>query len=271
MLWQRVRLALLVCSFAALAALPGRVTAGCAPACCTVAVTECVPETCTVMKTCYRTECRQECYTAYRCEYAPEVRTRTYTTCSYQPETHTEVHNHCVCVPCVEQRTVMKPCYTCQPVVHMVCHTEDHGHWECHEEICPPSLCDRIKHCFHHDCCCECPKTRTVRCWVPCPVTVQVPVTRYVRTCTYQPVTVCVTTYRTEVRQEVCNVTCYRSVPVTHTENYTVMVPHTVPYQATRTVAVCVPYQVPVTVTHMVSHTVLQQIPVVEACCCCCP
>jgi hypothetical protein len=268
MVSQRTRLALLAGSFLMVALVVSRASAGCAPGCATVCVTEMVPECCQVMQTCYRNECHQEAYTAYRCVLTPEVRTRTYTVCSYQPEECTEVHNYTVCVPCVEQRTVMQPCYSCQPVVHMVCHTEDHGHWECCEEPCGPTLCDRLHHMCHHDCCMPC-RTKTVKHWVPCPVTVQCPVTKWVRTCEYHPTTVCVTTYRHEVRQEVCHVTHYHSVPVTKTETYTVCVPHTVPYQATRTVNVCVPYQQAVTVTHLVPHVVQKQVPVVEACCCC--
>src|SRR5207248_5914047 len=43
----------------------------------TVCVREWVPEPCTYTRTTYKTECRQEAYTAYRCEVVPETKTRT--------------------------------------------------------------------------------------------------------------------------------------------------------------------------------------------------
>ena len=66
-------------------------------------------------------------------------------------------------------RTSLMPCWTCKPCVHMVCKCEDHGHWECREVCCKPSLCERLRRCCHHDCCDDCcpPPTKTVRVWVP--------------------------------------------------------------------------------------------------------
>jgi hypothetical protein len=275
MLWRYLQAALLACGFAIVAAVPGQAGDGCcAPAPCapafrTVCSTEWVPETYTCTRTSYHTEYHQETYTAYRCEAVPEVRTRTYTVCHLVPETHTEVRNVCVSVPCVEQRTIMQPHWVCVPVTHFVCKTEDHGHYECCEVPCKPSLCDRLhKLCHRNECCCEeeCVKTKIVKRWVPCPVTIQIPVTKMERHCEYHPVTISVPTCRQEVHQESFQVCSYQSVPEVRTENYTVMVTHTVPYQTTRTVATCVPCQVPVTLTRLVPHTVAHQVPVCGGC-----
>jgi hypothetical protein len=269
-----VRLALLSAVCTTAAALAARAGDCCAPAgdCCapafrTVCCTEWRPETYLATRVCNRTEYRQETYTAYRCEYVPEVRTRTYTVCRSVPEVHTEWRTHCVSVPCVETRTVMKPCWTCVPVTHMVCKTEDHGHYECREVCCRPSLCSRVRKCFSHDCCDDCcpPPTKTVQVWVPCKVTVQVPVTHMQRVCEYRPVTCTVTTCRHDVRREAYQVTTCRMVPECRTENYTVMVPRQVAVPCTRTVPVCVPYTETVTLTRMVPVTVQKQVPV--ACC----
>jgi hypothetical protein len=241
----------------------------CAPAFRTVCCTEWHPEAYQATRVSYRTECREVASTTYRCEYTPEVRTRTVTTCSMVPEVHTEMRSYCVSVPCVEQRTVMQPCWTCQPSVHMTCKCEDHGHYECREVCCKPSLCERLHKCCHrHDCCDDCcpPPTKTVQVWVPCKVMVQVPVTTYKRVCEYRPVTCTVTTCRHEMRQEAVQVTCCKMVPVCHTENYTVMVPHQVAVPCTRTVSVCVPYTEAVTLTRMVPCTVQKQVPVLACC-----
>jgi hypothetical protein len=240
-----------------------------APAFRTICCTEWRPEAYQATRVCYRTEYHQETYTAYRCEYVPEVRTRTVTVCRMVPEVRTELRTYCVSVPSVETRTVMKPCWTCRPVTHVVCKTEDHGHYECHEVPCGPSLCDRVRKCFRrHDCCDECEpvRTKTVRCWVPCPVTVQVPVTRMERVCEYRPVTFTVTTCRQEVRQQPVTMTVCRPVTEVRNETYTVCVPRQVAVPCTRTVPVSVPYTQTVTLTRMVPYTVQKQVPV-AACC----
>jgi hypothetical protein len=288
MVWKSVRVALIVGVCTAAATLAARAgdcgapAAGCgAPAaeCCapqfrTVCCTEWVPEPYQCTRTCYHTEYRQQTSTTWRCEYTPEQRTRTYTVCKMVPEVRTEWRTVCVSVPCVEQRTVMKAHWTCKPVVHMVTKWEDHGHYECHMVPCKPSCRDRLKKCFHHNDCCEdcCQPMKEVRCWVPCKVCVQCPVTTYQRCCEYVPVTCNVTTCRTELRKEACQVTCCHPVTECRTETCTVMVPHQVAVPCTRTVAVCVPSQETVTLTRLVPHTVQKQVPVTpcgnEAPCC---
>jgi hypothetical protein len=284
MVWQSVRtvLAAGVC-IAALAVVSracdggagcdsgcGTPAAECAaPAFRTVSCTEWRPETYQSTRTVNRTECRQEAYTAYRCEMTSEVRTRTVTSYQMVPEVRTEVRNVCVSVPCIETRTVMQAHWTCKPVTCMVTKWEDHGHYECREVPCRESLCHRMKKHMHHDCCEECcpPPTKTERCWVPCKVAVQVPVTHMQRTCEYVPVTCQVTTCKQEVRQESYQVTCNKCVPVARTENYTVCVPHQVAYTAYRTVSVCVPHQEVVTLTRLVPCTVQKQVPVAQCGC----
>jgi hypothetical protein len=272
---QRVRFALLAGVLAAVTS-PARAGDCCAPSCTpctrTVCCTEWVPEQYQCTRTVYKTEYKQEAYTAYRCEYTSEVRTRTCTVYKKVPEYTTQVCNYNVCVPCWEERTVMKPHYTCKPVTKIVRKCVDQGHWECREVPCGPSFCDRVRKCFHHDCCEECcVKTKTVKCWVPCKVWVECPVTVMERCCEYQPCTIKVCTYKTECRQKTVQVCTWKCVPEVHTENYTVCTPHQVPYQATRCVAVCVPCQETVTMCRMVAKTVVKQVPCCESCCspCC--
>jgi hypothetical protein len=270
MVWQPVRTALLFGAVAAVAVSTARADcnpapAPCAPAMRTITVTECVPEQYQATRTAYKVECKQETYTAYKTECVPETRTRVVTTYKRIPEMRTEVRNVCVRVPCVETRTVMKKSWHTENVTTMVCRTVDRGHYECREV--PDrwaDFCNRVRHsCSRHDCCepCPCPATKTVKCWVPCKVTEQVPVTHCKRVCVETPCTVQVTVYRTETRQETHQVCSYRCVPEQRTETYTVNTSRCVPYQATRTVRVCVPYQETVTCTRMVARQVTRQVP----------
>jgi hypothetical protein len=274
MVWQPVRIALLFGAVAAVAVSPARADCTPAPApCCppatkTITVTECVPETFKTTRTAYKTECKVETYTAYKTECVPETRTRTCTTYTKVPEVHTECRNVCVKVPVCEERVCMKKCWKNETVTTMVCKTVDKGHYECKEvpDHCK-ELCNRIgRLCHrHNDCCCEpapCPATKTVKCWVPCMVTEQCPVTCCKKVCYEVPVKTTVTVCKTEIRQEKFQVCTYKCVPVTKTECYTVNVSKCVPYQATRTVQVCVPFQEVVTCTRMVSRTVTREVPV---------
>jgi hypothetical protein len=233
----------------------------------TIQVTECVPEQYQTTRTAYRIECKQEAYTAYRTVCVPETRTRVCTVYKRVPEVRTEVRNVCVRVPVVEERTCIQRRWETQQVTTMVCKTVDRGHYECREV--PDrwkEFCNRVRRCGrrHDDCCepCPPPPTKTVKCWVPCKVTEQVPVTTCKRVCVEVPVKVNVTVCRTVVRQEKVQVCAYRCVPEQRTETYTVNVTRCVPYQATRTVRVCVPYQETVTCTRMVARTVTRTVPV---------
>jgi hypothetical protein len=279
MVWQRIRIALLVGALAALAAPSARAEEGCcnpapcAPQFCTIRVTECVPETYQAKRIVYKTVCKEEKYTAFKCVTVPEKRTRTCTVYKTIPEVRTVTRLVSECVPCVEDRVVMKPCYKTVTETHMVKRCVSKGHYECREVPCHRSgfreglghLCRR-----NHDSCCEpCPPpTKTVKVWVPCPVYEDVPVTRCRRVCEYQPEVRKVTTYKHVTREVKSQVTCYRSVPECRTEEYTVLVSRQVPYQATRLVSVCVPHEETVTCTRLVPRVVERQVPVSEAPCC---
>jgi hypothetical protein len=234
-----------------------------------------VPEHYTTTRTAYRTECKQEAYTAYRCVWVPQTRTRVVTRCNMVPSVETRCRTVCTMVPTVEHKVVCKRHYSYVTETHMACRTVDHGHYECKEvPCCWKSMCNHMRHmCHRHDCCEEeCPPpTRTVKCWVPCLVTEQYPVTKCRKVCTVEQVTVPVTVCRPVYRQETYQVTVCRPVPVQHTETYTVCVPQTVPYQAYRTVRVCVPYQETVTSCRMVPRVVTRQVPAPVAECCSSP
>jgi hypothetical protein len=292
MIWQRVRLALLAAAMVA-STLPLRaddkadadkdkaaddkpaaekiappVSAAPAAEYRTICVNEWVPEQYTCTRTVYKTETRTETYTAYRCETVPEQRTRTVTTYRVTCETQMQPRTVVTCVPVQEERTVMKTFWTCKPVTCMVTRCVDRGHYECQEVPCGPTLKERFhKLCSRHSCECEpeCPRTKTVKVWVPCKVTEQVPVTRMERVCETRPVTCTVTTYRRVEKQEMVPVTVRKCIPETHTENYTLCVSHVVPFQATRNICVCVPSQETYTATRMVCRTVTKKVPV-ETC-----
>jgi hypothetical protein len=262
-----VRKAALLSAVLAAVAGPARAEDGCcspppcAPAMRTIYVTECVPQTYTTTRTVYRTECRTEPYTAYRCESVPEVRERVVTTYQRVAECRPEVRRYCVSVPCCEERTVMKPCWSTVTETVMRTRCVDRGHYECREvPVHRVSLHRR----HHGDCCDPCPPppcTRTVKVWVPCKVTECYPVTHCKRVCTMVPTVVKVNTCRQEWREQTVNVTHYRCVPVSHTVKYTCYTTRTVPYQATRTVSVCVPHQETVTCTRYVTRCVARQVP----------
>jgi hypothetical protein len=244
----------------------------CTPCVRTVCCKEWVPETYQCSRTVYRTETRQETCTAYRCECVPETRTRTCTVYKTVPEVRAITKNVCVCVPVVEERTVMQTCVSYKTETVMKRRCVDHGHYECCEVPCGPTFRERLhKLCHRHKGCCDecepcCVRTKTVRKWVSCPTWEEYPTTCCRRVCESKPVTCKVCTYRREVRQESCQVTCYKCVPETRTENYTCYVRRSVPYQTTRTVCVCVPHQESYTATRMVCRTVTKQVPV-ETCC----
>ena len=280
MLWQCARFALLAGVCLAGTALPVRAEdapaappGASAPATCKVQVTEWVPEPYKCLRTCYRLEPRQECYTAYRCECVPEKRTVTCTTYKMVTECRDVTRCYYVCVPCCEERVVMQPHWTCKPVCKTVRKCVDLGHYECREVPCRPTLCERIKRLCHRDCGCECPRTEIKKVWVTCPTIVETQVTCMERVCEYRPVTCKVTVYKKELRQETCKVNVCRCVPECRTEEVTVMVQKLVPYQATRTVCVCVPHQEEVTLTRMVCRVVEKEVPVAPCCTvsCCSP
>jgi hypothetical protein len=233
-------------------------------------VTEWVPEHVKTTRTAYRMEQRQEKYTAYRCEYFPEERTRTVTVHKMVPEVQNVVRTYCVSVPVVEERTVMQAHWTCRPVTKMVCKTVDNGHYECREVPCGPTLRDRLRKLCGKECCDPCPRTKIEKVWVSCPTVIQTPVTTMERVCEHRPVVVRVNTCRLEQRQENVQVTVHRCVAENRVEKFTVNVAKQVPYEAVRTVCVCVPYQEEVTVCRMVACVVEREVAVSTSCGDCC-
>jgi len=243
---------------------------GCAPTTCTVWVNEWVNETVPCTRTVYKKECRTEEYTAYKQECVQE--TRNVTTYRKVCETVNEMRTVCVTVPCVEERTVYKTVTVCKPVTHVTKKCEDHGHYECKEVPCGSSFGHSLFHkkdscdtCASScgSCgttCCEPVKTKTVKVWVACPVTVE-------KCCTKMEKV-------KECHAEVCKVTVCKKVqktecvPVTHVKCIaechpcTVNVMKCVPYKATRTVEVCVPCKETVMVTHCVCKKVAKEVPV---------
>jgi hypothetical protein len=297
MLWQRTRIALLTCALVALTGLtasgqeekdkpkgekiapptaekapaPLPAATPCPPKTCTVWVNEMVQEQYPCTRTVYTKECKTEEYTAYKTECVPEVRTRCVTTYKTVCETVNTTRTVCVKVPVCEERTVMKSYTVCKPVTHTTRKCEDHGHYECKEVPCGPSLHDRFKKLGHHnDCCepaCECVRTKTVKVWVPCPVWVEQTCTKMEKFTECRPEVIKVNVCKTEFKTEVVPVTRTRCVPESHEEKYTVNISRCVPYKATRTVEVCVPHTETFMATRCVCKKVAKEVPVVESCC----
>lgn len=281
MIWQRARFALLAAMLVAAAALPVRAEEDKKPATgdaakpapaqqyCTVWVKEMVSEPYTCTKTTYKVECKEEKYTAYKCEWVPEEKTRTVTVCKTVPETKTVMKKVVTCVPTCEERTVMQSHWVTHKVTVMEKKCVDKGHYECKEVECGPSLSDRLHHMVaKHSCGCEneceakCPRTKTVKCWVPCPTWIECPKTKCERVCETKPVTCKVTVYKRVEKEEPCTVTTCKVVQEQKTEKYTCMVKKETPYEATRIVKKCVPVQETVTGTRMVCKMVEKKVPV---------
>src|SRR5262249_40571696 len=153
----------------------------------------------------------------YRCESVPVVREQVYTAYRRVPEMQTQVRRVCVNVPTVEERTVMKPCWTTQTVTTYTTKCVDRGHYECREVYSPRAAIGTRAHNHHPRNACSpppCPTpTKTVKVWVPCMVQIQVPHTTCKRVCTMVPTKVCVTVCRQVVREETYNVCVWRCVP----------------------------------------------------------
>jgi len=185
MLLRRVCCLLLAGAFAASAgrAAGDDCCSPCAPVTtCKVRVIEMVAEQVPVTRTSYRTECREEAYTAYRCETFTETKPCTRTVYKKVCETVMETRTHCVRVPVVEQRTCYKTVWKSVPVTETRKVMVDRGHYEC--QTCPaqPSILDRLCH-KKNDCCDPCPKMVTKKVWVPCMVCEEKCVTTCKRVC----------------------------------------------------------------------------------------
>jgi hypothetical protein len=231
-----------------------------------VMVTQYVPQPYETVQTVYKIEFKEEKFTAFRCVTVPVEQTRNITVCKSVPETRDVVVTRYECVPTVEERVVTRNVMTTQPVQTMVTRCVDKGgHYECREVPCGSSrlfghhgLCGK-RSC--DDCGAECPPpTRTVKCYVPNMVTVQVPVTTYRCVCTPVTEKVKVTVNKTVAHKETVKVTTCRTVTEVVPQKCTVNVVKQVPYEATRKIAVCVPVQQKVTLTRMVPVQVEKEI-----------
>jgi len=301
MLFKRVRLALLVCSLVAVAALTVRAddkapdkkpeaipapaaaapapaaSSDCGPTYKTVCVTEYVPESYTATRTVYKTECVPQKYTTYKTECTTETRTRNVTCYKTVTEVVDEVRTVCVCTPVQEERTIMKHVVTCVPVTTMTCKTIDKGHYECKEVECGPTLGERLHGLFakrHSSCGCDtgcgcepscgcetaCPRTKTVKVWVACKETIQVPCTRMERHVECVPEKCMVTVNKMVPTQKTFKVCKTRCIPETKCETYCVSVPHQVAVECTRMVSRCVPCTETYTACRMVAKTVEKKV-----------
>jgi hypothetical protein len=263
-----------------------------------VYVNEWVPEQYQTTRTTYRTEYREEAYTAYRTENVqetrtrnvtkyvsvPTVETRTITEYVKVPSVETRTITKTVMVPCVETRTVFDKVAVCKPV------TVNHrklvrlGHWECKEveplfakcgkscdpcnpcgNSCTPTRTKRVwVHCPEYQDCCE---TKMVKSWECVPRTCQVTVCK--PQCVTETVQVNVCKCVAQCRQVQCTVN--KCVAQTCQETYTCCVPKCVAYQATRKVAHCVPCTENVTCCRMVCRQVAKTVadcnPCETSCC----
>jgi hypothetical protein len=289
MVWQR---ALLCGAVALAAAIPVRAQdepkkaepipapAAAAPAPCTrkITVYEWVPEKYTTTRTVYKKECREETYTAYKCETVPVQKTREVVCYRKVPCVEKKIVECCVCVPVCEERTVMQKRTVCKPVCKTVRKCVDQGHWECKEVPCGPTLHDRLKKCFakKNDCCdpcanncCEpepCPRTKTVKVWCAKPTWVETQVTCMEKVTECVPVTCKVTVYKKVMQKKEVNVCTYKCIAEKKTECYTCYEQRKVATQCKRMVQVCVPCQEQVTCCRMVCKAVEKEVAIANEC-----
>jgi hypothetical protein len=248
------------------------VVESCAPAYRTITVNEWVPEHYEATRTVYKTEYVTEKFTAYRTECVPETRTYARTITKLVPVVSEQVRTVYKCVPTVETRTIVKKVVVCTPVTTVVRKCVDKGHWECCQEPCGPTMCDRIRKCCN-PCYEPCPRFKTKKVWVSCPVWIETPCTKIVRTVQCVPETCQVTVNKMIPVQETFKVCTTRCVNEVVNETCTVYVKRCVPFEATRCVARCVPVIEKYTACRLVCRPVCKQVPVCAPSCvpCCEP
>jgi hypothetical protein len=216
----------------------------------------------------------------------PETRTRTVVHHEWVTEMRqvTKKHWEWACVE--ETKTVYRKVTTCKPVTTFVTKVEDRGYWTCKEV---PTLHSRLKMAVGHLCaskgeshhvsfegkggkgetvvskCEPCIETRMVRCWHPCRVTVQCPVTVMKKVTECVPETVTCMKKKLVCRETVCEKPVKVCKPVCHTETYTVCVCR--PEWTTETRQVCrkVPVESVETRTRYVARCVAKEVPI-ETC-----
>jgi hypothetical protein len=242
------------------------VAAPCAPAFRTITVNEWVPENYETTRTVYKTEYKTEKYTAYRTECVPETRKVSRTVTKLVPVVENQVRTTYKCVSSVENRTVTKSVVVCTPVTTVTRKCVDKGHYECVEVCKGPSLHDRIR--MKCDPCYEpCPRYKTKKVWVSCPVWIETPCTKIVRSVQCVTEVVPVTVNKLVPVEETVKVCTMKCVSEVVEDTVTVYTRKCVAFEATRCVAVCVPVVEKVTACRMVCRTVTKQVPVCEPCC----
>ncbi len=284
MVCQPLRLALLIGAITAVAVSPVRAShhnsapccnpcASTAPAYRTITCTECVPETYTVKRTCYKMECRTETYQTCRTECVPVCKERVCCVVERVPCMETVTKKVCNYVTTWQEKTVMKPCYSYVQETCMKKQLVCRGHWECQ---CVPA-CGLFGGGLlggghgHNNCCDPCANsccvpTRMKKVWVNCPEYRECPVTVCKKVCTMVPTTckvACCTPCWTDVTCQVCTYKCVTKQVV---QKYTCYETRSVPCTATRTVRCCVPYEVDVCCTRWVTRQVCKQVPCAPAC-----
>lgn len=236
----------------------------CAPTTCKVTCIEYVQEQVPVTRTTYRTECRDEAYTAYRCEMATEQRVVNRMVMRPVTETVNEVRTICESVPTTETRTYMKTVWRTVPVTTTQRVMVDRGHYESCQVRARRTILDRLCH-RNTDCC---PRMECRKVWVPCCVAEDRVVTCCQRVCEQVPCTYTVTCCRMVQRQVTVPVTRTRCECTTVQETVNVCVPRMVAVQCTRKVAVCVPVTETVMCCRMVPRTVEREVPAATTSCC---
>ncbi|MBM4096866.1 MAG: hypothetical protein FJ261_08835 [Planctomycetes bacterium] len=251
-----------------------------------VMVKECVPETYQCKVVTYKNEWVDENVRVCRMVKVPETRTRTVVHHEWVTEMRqvTKKHWEWACVE--ETKTVYRKVTTCKPVTTFVTKVEDRGYWTCKEV---PTLHSRLKMAVGHLCaskgeshhvsfegkggkgetvvskCEPCIETRMVRCWHPCRVTVQCPVTVMKKVTECVPETVTCMKKKLVCRETVCEKPVKVCKPVCHTETFTVCVCR--PEWTTETRQVCrkVPVESVETRTRYVARCVAKEVPI-ETC-----
>lgn len=256
-----------------------------APTTRTVMVTECVPETYQCKVVTYKQEWVDENVSVCRMVKVPETRTRMVVNHEWVTEVRpvTKKHWEWACVE--ETRTVMRKVVTCKPVTTFVTKIEDRGYWTCKEV---PTLHSRLKMAVSHLCASKCPtyeafegkggkggkgepvaakcgpciETRMIRCWHPCKVAVQCPVTEMRQVTTCVPETVTCMSRKLVCRETICQKEVKVCKPVCSTETFTVCVCK--PEWTTETRKVCrkVPVESVETRTRYVARTVAKEVPI---------
>jgi hypothetical protein len=238
----------------------------CAPVTtCKVTCVEYVQEQVPVTRTTYRTECKEEAYTAHRCEWVQQQQVCTKTVYKAVCETVNETRTVCEAVPVTEQRTCTRTVWKTVPVTVTQKVMVDHGHYECCEVRARRTIIDRL--CKSNTDCC--PRMESKKVWVPCCVCEDRVVTCCQRVCEQVPYTYCVTTCK--MVQKTITVPCTRTRCVPEQCQYTVTtcVPKIVDVPCTRTVRVCVPVTETVMCCRMVPKCVEKEVATCSSCSSC--